>query len=397
MSVHVKAIPDTIRVSQNETPPSDPGRAPASLRDPVFGDGQPDGLLGRLGRYSVIKLLDCGGMGAVYLASDEGLGRHVALKVLLPDADSPTSRKRFFREARITSGIKHPSVVTIYEVGEDRGIPFIAMELLEGMLLGHYLTRKQRLTVSQAVRIGVETARGLAAAHALGLIHRDIKPGNLWLEAPKGRVRILDFGIARRIDADPSRGLTDTNIVVGTPDYMSPEQSLGKRLDHRSDLFSLGAVLYELVTGRAPFQGETALTVLASLALDEPPAVRSLNPSAPPELEAIIHRLLSKKPEARPASAAVVAGELQALGNVSRSRVPRISAKLPGRRIVERPTTKTDHQQPRPKVFEGLGDNTVDRADRARVRVGWGVWIALAALSLATVLLAVVVVSTSSH
>jgi len=323
-------------------------------------------------------------MGAVYRARDERLGRWVALKVLLPEADSPTARKRFFREARATAAIKHPSVVTIYEVGVDRGIPFIAMELLEGMLLARW-TRERQLTVPQAVRIGVETAQGLAAAHALGLLHRDIKPGNLWLEAPKGRVRILDFGLARRI-ADPGRGLTDSGIVVGTPDYMSPEQALGKRMDQRSDLFSLGAVLYELVTGRAPFQGETAMSLLASLALDDPPPVRSLNATAPLALEMLIHKLLSKQPEARPSSAAVVAEELRALGNVRATRVRRASTKSPSHRVVNRPTTNPA-QQPRPEEFEGLDDNTEVPSESARLKVGWGLWIMAITLLLGASLL----------
>ena len=280
-------------------------------RAPDFGPPSVPGDVGRLAHYRVLDALGAGGMGAVFLALDEDLDRRVALKVMQPEcALDPGARERFLREARAAAAVKHDNVVTIYQVGEDGGMPFIAMELLAGASLASYLHRKGRLTVAQALRVGHEAAAGLDAAHALGLVHRDIKPGNIWLEAPRGRVKILDFGLAKSSDASIG-SLTATGEVVGTPGFMSPEQARGKRLDARSDLFSLGTVLYLLTTGRLPFDGETTMAVLTALAVDEPVPVRDLNPDVPEAFAAEIHRLLAKAPADRPASGAEVAERLR--------------------------------------------------------------------------------------
>lgn len=294
-----------------ELPSSGHRAVQVSANDPVFGAPGPDGSLGKLGQYKVLRQLGCGGMGAVYLAEDLGLQRRVALKVMLPNAAAdPQSKERFLREARASAAVKHDNVVTIYQVGEDRNIPFIAMEYLAGAPLDQYLAKKGQLTVQQVLRVGQEAAEGLAAAHALGMIHRDIKPANIWLEAPKGRVKILDFGIARRVAEQPGNGLTGAGTVVGTPGYMSPEQARGKQLDHRSDVFSLGVVLYLLTTGQVPFAGDSVLAVLTALAVDDPAPIRSMNPEVPPALESLVHRMLAKKPDNRPVSAMAVAEEL---------------------------------------------------------------------------------------
>jgi eukaryotic-like serine/threonine-protein kinase len=268
--------------------------------------------LGRLGHYRILEELGRGGMGLVLLAEDAKLRRPAALKVMLPrHAADAVAKERFLREARVAAQVKHDHIVTIYQVDEERAVPFIAMEFLQGMSLDAFLKAKGTPGISHVLRIGREIAEGLAAAHERGLVHRDVKPANVWLEAPHGRVKILDFGLARQQQEDAH--LTGSGTVVGTPSYMSPEQARGERVDHRSDLFSLGGVLYTLCAGRPPFSGKTTMAVLTSLAIDQPPSVLQLNPVVAPALSELIDRLLSKRPDQRPASARAVAQALRAL------------------------------------------------------------------------------------
>ena len=210
-------------------------------------------------------------MGAVFAAEDPLLERPIALKVMLPHAATAAdSRQRFLDEARAAAALQHDHVVAIYQVGEDRGVPFFAMPLLKGETLESRLKRDRLLPAAEAVRIGREIARGLAAAHEGGLIHRDIKPANIWLEQPAARVKILDFGLAR--PTRRSDNLTQSGTILGTPAYMSPEQAHGQPVDPRSDLFSLGSVLYHLCTGKPPFSGEDHLAILAGGCLGAAPA-----------------------------------------------------------------------------------------------------------------------------
>jgi len=276
-----------------------------------LGPPQSEGELGRLERYRIFKELGRGGMGMVLLAEDSLLLRLAAVKIMLPScyARDQQARERFLREARSAAKIKHDNVVTIYQVDEENGIPFIAMEFLKGESLDRYLKEKGELKIGRAMRIGREIAEGLQAAHAEGLIHRDIKPANIWLEAPKGRVKILDFGLAREGRGEAHLG-SSIGPVVGTPAYMSPEQAFGELLDQRSDLFGLGVVLYRLCTGRQPFTGTNAMAVLRSLVEETPAPVRQLNPKAPVALEHLIHCLLEKDREKRPPSAKEVAKTL---------------------------------------------------------------------------------------
>lgn len=261
--------------------------------------------LGRLGHYRVIELIGAGGMGLVYRVEDERLLRPVALKLLRPRfARHEPARRRFLREARAMAALKHDHVVTVFEVGEaTRGegtTPYVAMELLSGESLASWMQRHPPAPAERVARIGHEAALGLAAAHAVGLIHRDIKPGNLWLETPEigakvPRVKLLDFGLA-----DPfGPGAEPDGRTAGTPAYMAPEQARGEPLDARADLFALGVVLYELATGRLPNA-------------DFVP-VRQLAPTLSPPLAALIEKLLAPKPEARPANADEVAATLAAL------------------------------------------------------------------------------------
>jgi hypothetical protein len=280
--------------------------------------------IGRLGNYRVLKVLGAGGMGVVFQAEDPALGRKVALKTMLPSlADGGIARQRFLREARTAAAIEHDNIVPIFHVGEERGVPFIAMPLLKGEPLDERLRREPVLPIADVLRIGREAARGLAAAHAAGLIHRDIKPANLWLEGSEGRVKILDFGLARA--ATEGAHVTQTGDIVGTPAYMSPEQADGQPLDGRSDLFSLGCVLFRSCTGLPPFDGNDMISVIMAVATEHPPPPKEVNSAVPAALSNLIMRLLAKSPAQRPASGEEVATEIAIIEQtLARQRVSRL-------------------------------------------------------------------------
>jgi WD40 repeat protein len=302
-------------VSRGVSTASNHAAAPASkeLYDFLSPPQAPDEL-GRLGPYRVLQVLGAGGMGVVFRAEDPQLKRLVALKAMLPAlAVSATARQRFLREAQAAAAIKHDHIVTIYQVGEDSGVPFLAMEFLEGEPLDARLEREGKLPPAEVVRIGREIALGLAAAHKRELIHRDIKPANVWLEAETGRVKILDFGLARGSGADGQ--LTQPGAIVGTPAYMAPEQANSQSVDARCDLFSLGCVLYRMATGEPPFKGTDMISLLMAVATENPRPPQELEPGLPPALSDLILRLLAKEPGGRPPSAQVVAEALEhALG-----------------------------------------------------------------------------------
>lgn len=267
-----------------------------------------------LGKYRVIRKLGHGGMGVVFEAEDCDLKRRVALKTMSPRmASVATSRERFLREARAAARVEHDHVCPIYQVGEEQGIPFIAMPLLQGESLESRLKRG-RLTTDQSLRIAGEVARGLAAAHAAGLIHRDIKPANVWIGEKEGnqpRVLILDFGLAHLETEDAD--LTQTGAVMGTPAYMAPEQARGQPVDFRADLFSMGALLYETLTGQKAFSGSSSASILSSLILDTPRSPSELVAGLPPALVELTMQLLEKDPARRGGSAAEIAGQLEQL------------------------------------------------------------------------------------
>ncbi len=291
---------------------------------------QPDEI-GRLGGYRILKELGRGGMGVVYQAEDPKLKRLIALKAMLPKlASSEAHRLRFVREAQAMAAVHHDNIVTIHAVDEDKGVPFLAMEFLHGMPLDQWLKNGRKPTIPQVLGLGREIAEGLAAAHERGLIHRDIKPGNIWLDSThKGRVKILDFGLARATQEDVH--LTQTGAIMGTPAYMAPEQARSEKVDARSDLFSLGCVLYKLCTGAMPFTGDTTMSLLMALAVDNPKPVRELNPDVPAELADLVTRLLEKVPAKRPQSAREVVQALQAVGRTSASTAssPTVTAVMP--------------------------------------------------------------------
>ncbi|MGL6073374.1 MAG: protein kinase domain-containing protein [Fimbriiglobus sp.] len=273
-----------------------------------------EGELGSFGKYRILKELGRGGMGTVYLGFDTKLERRVAIKMMQPSYTSnPIAKERFLREAQVAARIRSDFIVGIYEADEIQGIPFIALQFLLGYSLEEYIKKKGLPSIAQVLRIGRETALGLADAHAHNLIHRDIKPGNIWLEAPHGRVKILDFGLAKPLQERREKELTLSGVVIGTPTHMAPEQGRGERVDARADLFSLGCMLYQLCTGKSPFERPTVMATLMALSLEHPTPVRELNPNVPRELADLLVRLLSKKREHRPASAKVVAQELAAI------------------------------------------------------------------------------------
>ena len=317
MSSHDETQP---RLTPSGTEPLSP-----SALETLPGEG------GTVGPYRIVKELGKGGMGAVFLALDTRLDREVALKVMLPAfAADPLAKERFLREAKAVAKVAHDHVVTIHEADERDGVPYIAMQFLKGYPLDEFLKKKGAPSLAHCVRIVREAALGLAAAHKRGLVHRDIKPANLWLEAPNGRVKVLDFGLAKPVGSDSE--LTKSGAVVGTPAYMSPEQAGGQKVDHRTDIFSLGTLLYRLLTGRTPFNGEHIMAVLTALAVEEPTPVRELNPKVPPALAALVHQMLAKKPEARPQTATEVAERLRtALAQAPSQVADQVGDRVPDR------------------------------------------------------------------
>jgi eukaryotic-like serine/threonine-protein kinase len=287
-------------------------RRPASDVSLAFLDPPADGShLGTLNNFEVIRVVGRGGMGIVLHAKDTCLDRDVAIKVLDPElSKDEQAGKRFCREARAAASISHENVVAVHQVERDeaKDLPFLVMELLTGVSLEQKLQRDGRVTLREIVSIGMQTAAGLAAAHDKGLIHRDIKPGNILLEKSGLRVKLTDFGLART--AEDVR-LTRTGMVAGTPLYMSPEQAIGDELDARSDLFSLGVVLYELASGEPPFLGKTPFAVLKRVTEEKAAPLREKNPDLPEWFVGIVDKLLAKKPEDRFQSAREVADKLE--------------------------------------------------------------------------------------
>jgi len=282
--------------------------------------------IGRLGQYRILKVLGAGGMGVVFEAEDPKLKRKVAIKAMLPAlAASATAKQRFLREAQTAAAIEHDHIVAIYQVGEDRGVPFIAMPFLKGEPLDERLKRDKVLPLADVLRIGREVATGLGAAHAAGLVHRDIKPANIWLEAlpgepgasaTGGRVKILDFGLARA--AADNAQLTQQGAIIGTPAYMAPEQATGQAVNARCDLFSLGCVLYRLCTGELPFKGSDTVSTLVAVATDNPPPPIALRPQLPQKLSDLVMQLLEKDPGKRVASAEAVVEALRPITKASK-------------------------------------------------------------------------------
>src|SRR6478736_2984940 len=235
-------------------------------------------------------------MGVVYLATDPLLRRTVAIKVL-PGTDDDL-RERFAREARSAAALRHNNVVTIYDIGEDDGRPFIAMEFLDGESMAEMVRRRAPLSIDRKLQLLIELCAGLGYAHKNGIVHRDIKPGNLMVTG-EGTLKVLDFGLARITSEATSTGLTQVGSVLGTPHYMSPEQVEGKVADWRSDIFSVGVVFYELLSYHKAYPGDSSHVVLHNIVHGAPTPIRDLMPNIDPALEAIVNRGLEKNPEKR--------------------------------------------------------------------------------------------------
>jgi serine/threonine protein kinase/tetratricopeptide (TPR) repeat protein len=300
-------------------PQSDPRSASASLPP-------------RIGHYEILAKLGEGGMGVVYSARDDRLHREVAIKTISTERQSEEAKQRFWREARAAASVNHPHVCQLHEIGEDRGQLFLVMELLEGETLDSR-TRRGPFTVTDTISIGLQILGALSALHERGIIHRDLKPSNIFLT--NYGVKLLDFGLARALSPESgdhfplgqAQNLTRTGLVVGTPRYMSPEQVTGERVDGRSDLFALGAILFEMLAGRPPFSGRNVVEQLHATLHEQPPAL-----TGPPEVAAVdrvVRRALAKDPADRPQSAAVMAEELRAIG-----------AQAGGMAVLARPLTR---------------------------------------------------------
>jgi len=271
----------------------------------------------KVSHYRIGAEIGRGGMGVVYSAHDTRLGRAVAIKMLPPVATAdPDRHRRFVQEARAASALNHPHIVTIHEIDEDNGTTFIAMELVDGTRLDTLIAQGS-LPVTTALEYASQVASALDAAHGTGIVHRDIKPANI-LITRDGRAKVLDFGLAKLVERDQARetmtGLdTRPGLIMGTAAYMSPEQAEGRPVTARSDIFSLGGVLYEMLSGRRPFAGNSDLGLITSILRDQPPALRSLRPGVPPEVQAIVDRCLAKDPDARYTDARALKAALDAV------------------------------------------------------------------------------------
>jgi eukaryotic-like serine/threonine-protein kinase len=288
------------------------------------------------GRYRLEAKLGSGGMSTVYLARDETLERRVAVKVMHREmSDQPDQIERFRREARAVAQLSHPNVVAVIDAGEDGGYPYIVFEYVEGETLKQRIDRMGELPVGEATAYAIEIGRGLAAAHARRMVHRDVKPQNVLID-PEGRAKVTDFGIARTLEAD---GLTKTGRVLGTTDYVSPEQAMGHGVDARSDIYSLGVLLYEMLTGDVPFHAETVVGVAMKHVHAEIPDVRTRRPQVSNALAAVVERATTKEPARRYASMAAMLSDLEgalevevARSGSAQSQATNVLDAIPGRR-----------------------------------------------------------------
>src|SRR5437660_8710406 len=294
--------------------------------------------LQKVARYEIVEELGRGAMGLVYKALDPTIGCIVALKTMRLDVhglETEDMLRRFKNEARAAGLLNHPNIVTIYDAGEQEGMFYIAMEYIQGTTLHALLTEKRVLTAEEVIELSRQMCKGLDYAHSNGIIHRDIKPANIMFTAD-GTVKIMDFGIAKA-----GGGMTNTGQVLGTPNYMSPEQVKGKQLDGRSDLFSFGVILYEMITGQKPFTGDNVTTIIYKIIHEEPIPPRELDANVHPGLNAVITKALAKHPDMRYQTGAALVRDLsnyQALPASTAAKIPSIA--VPPRKPGSPPTAQ---------------------------------------------------------
>jgi len=299
---------------------------PASARTPasrLFGERrmlQPGTVLA--GRYEILEMLGEGGMGAVYKARDRELTRTVALKIIRPDlVRNPAIAERFKQELRLSHQVTHKNVIRIYDLGEGEGVKFITMEYIEGKDLRALIREKKKLAPEETVLVIQQVCQALDAAHSVGVIHRDLKPQNI-MQDGSGRIVVMDFGLARTLQGD---GMTQTGALLGTVEYMSPEQALGKQLDQRSDIFALGLIFYELLTGKKPFVAESDIASLVKRTRERATPVSDVDRQIPGALSGIVSKCLEQDPTARFASIQELAEEIAVWQGGERRRAARSS------------------------------------------------------------------------
>jgi serine/threonine-protein kinase len=261
-----------------------------------------DTAMERLGRYRIREIIGEGAMACVYKAFDPEINRALAIKLLKAQLRLDGEyRNRFLREAKGAGVLSHPNIVTVFDVGEDQGHPYIAMELVEGATLAEEIKAAKPLTTREIVEIGIQLARALDYAHKKGIIHRDVKPGNIMRLGDTNTIKVADFGICRIDGSETADATQQTQVgnVLGTPHYMSPEQVIGEKVDSRSDLFSAGVVLYQLLTGHLPFEGDTLISVAYKITKTDPPSLDKARPDLPLSLRRVVERALKKQPDKR--------------------------------------------------------------------------------------------------
>jgi serine/threonine protein kinase len=302
----------------------------------MLGPSDDPRMMGRIGTYEIVGILGRGGMGVVFKASDAPLNRFVAIKMLLPHlAASGAARKRFAREGRAAAAVIDDNVMPIYHVAEWQGVPYLVTQYSGGVTLQKRIEQHGPLELKQILRIGLQTAKGLAAAHAQGLVHRDVKPSNILLDETVERATLTDFGLARAVD---DATITRTGFIAGTPQYMSPEQVRSGHVDARSDLFSLGSVLYAMCTGRPPFQADNSYAILRRITDEQPRSIREINPDIPSWMSSTISKLMSKQPDDRYQSANEVAELLT--GCLAHVQQPQITS-LPSSLVTSESQTRS--------------------------------------------------------
>lgn len=361
--------------------PIETERCPRCQESGVSSTGTPRAdLVGEVldGRYEVVRLIKRGGMGAVYEAVDQRLGRTVALKVLQPDAEEGILwHKRFQREAKLTALLSHPNCIRLYDFGcAADDLPYLVMELLTGQDLWARIRREGMLPLEQALSWTDQILEALQAAHALDMVHRDVKPSNVFVSLGEERevIKLMDFGLARGRSGAELERLTRTGVMVGTPAYMSPELALGRTVDHRTDIYATGVVLYEMLTGRPPFQAPTLLEILHLHVHSRPPRVTEVRPALPcsAEVQSLLDRWMAKVPDARPPTAQQARQELgELLGLLGRRRGR--TRKFDDTALMDSPPAPRIPGGAKPervvvKVEDALAPTVADGRRRARVR-----------------------------